>query len=264
MRVRPGECRFVAAETPLPSVRQLAAAAGLAATVLPIEPGLRKLFQGSVSILSSAGLVLGLVLDQRRAVRLAASIAEPVEGAAMLRRRRLSDYYRPAWELLPWGIAAATLGAVFLRGGSDLRLHQGLWVYPLLQFTLGALLLGLALRKLVAAPCISRLPRALSATPAAAAREDDRIRRIEIRHAFQARTGIMVLLGCMAWERMTGAVWVGPAQWAIVVLLLAIFARYAVQAHAAPPAGDQARAGIRRQAGSGSVGSGGLVDRRCD
>jgi protein-S-isoprenylcysteine O-methyltransferase Ste14 len=205
----------------------LAAAALIVAFALPLDTGPRKIALGVISLCSTFGLVAGYAFAYRTILRFAEELPPAAVRSEGLLPRTLTGYYSPAWEILPWGLGAATLAATVLlagRTGAEAGLSDATtWIVPGAQIVLNVLLFLLTLIRVRTPLCPSPLDRKTTDDPEGLVIAEERIRRLEVRDSLRSRVGLILLLAVMQLDRLKVIGWGKTAQWAIVVALLALF-----------------------------------------
>lgn len=216
--------------------------AALAVLVFPFGYREEKITLAIVSIASSLGLVFGFLSDRRRFVEILDLLPESRYRVASLRRRRLRDYYAPAWELVPVLIILATIALTIWivrstpsTAGTSIELTTPkLWIFPLLQIAILGVLttLGIsAATKPTQADCLTKT-RIYNGRPEEALHQVEHLRRAEVAYLLMAKVGVLLLLGisqmrnARALVGMESGLVLGTARWIVVFVLFILFARY--------------------------------------
>jgi hypothetical protein len=213
----------------------------LVAFALPLTTGQKKITLGVISLLSTAALLIGYVLDSRRMTALTRQFPEANLRIASLEPRTIGHFYPLAWEAVPLFLLAATVALTLLLGpgtdgtsgpGEAARLDRRFWILPLLQMLFIGVMFRLT-RLRVAGWCgIMPRARAFHGTPEEALRLDERFRWYELRHSLMAKITVLLLLATMQLRLLTQsanpplAPYLSATEWVIVVVLLLEFAIY--------------------------------------
>ncbi|MBD3161435.1 MAG: hypothetical protein GF346_04415 [Candidatus Eisenbacteria bacterium] len=213
----------------------------LAALVLPLDYGTRKVAIAAVSIVSSLALGIGMILDRRRFARITEQLPAPEHRFASLRPRRLTDYVPAPAELLPVAIIGVTILWTFRTmeeivvpgTGETVSLASvKTWVLPAVQVLLYGFLTFLAASRSALSGSFASAARAYTDRPAEALERDERQRGREIRYFFWSKSGVVLLLGFLQIRRIAllkgsdTAPELGTAIWILVLILFALFLSY--------------------------------------
>jgi hypothetical protein len=207
----------------------LLAGALLVALVLPLSHGSRKLLMAVVSLTSTAGLIWGYLTTYRALYRIAAELPDPGRRVAGLEPRRLSNYYSPWREILPWGLVALTAGLTVYfarRPDAAVRLSEArAWFRPATQVVLNLALLVLTQVRVRSHTCLA-LGRKTWMDQKEFLELEEQNRRTEARASYWSRVGIVVLTGVMQARVLGIAPWGPAAEFGIVVVMMLFFARH--------------------------------------
>lgn len=224
------------------AARALGALLLLAAAALALLPGpshaQRKVGLTFVSLASSAGLLVQLLVEQRALRALAALLPPPAMRSASLEPRRLDRYY-PAWlESAPWLAFAVTVSFTIL---AVRRMLPGLpaelaavaesvelWLAPLAQLLFAGMGALAARSVLHGRPLISQQSRSSLGDPAVAIRLEETLRRIKLRGLLGVRLTIVLMFALMQARRIYapgdhGGL-LAAAVWGLVAVMLGLFA----------------------------------------
>jgi len=222
----------------------------LAAVGLALLPGLpyaqRKIGLALVSLASSAGLVVQMLIERGALRAIAAQVPPPAVRSASLAPRRLEQYYSPSLETLPTLVLCVTVAFTILAmrrllpglppGFEAVRDAAELWFAPLAQlvFVIGGMLAARGL--LHGGALLSQHSRASLGDPAAALRIEDALRRVKLRGLLAVRIAIVVMFGLMQVRRVCAPLdsggWLAGAVWGLVAVMLGLFAGLMLRAAA--------------------------------
>ncbi len=214
----------------------------LAALGLTFLPGMtypqRKIGLTFVSLASSAGLLLQMLLERGVLRSIASLVPPPAVRSASLEPRRLDHYYAASLESVPILAFAATvaftilavraklpgLPATFAASGDSATL----WIAPLAQlvFAIGG---ALAARgALLGQPLLSQQSRASLGDPATAIQLEEALRRVKLRGLIAVRIAIALMFALMQVRRVYAPLdhgnWMAVGVWGVVAAILGLFA----------------------------------------
>ena len=170
--------------------------AALAAFVVPLDLGHRKLALGVISLLSSGTLVAGYASDVRTVNRFRAGLPDPQVRVAGLKPRSISLAYPPAWEALPVVLILATLTAtVWAMHHGVLGFSVRAWAKPTVQILYFLFTMALTFFQVRSGSCLTWRARNLQVSPDQALALSERINRREILFLFYCRVAIVLMLG---------------------------------------------------------------------
>ncbi len=214
----------------------------LAAVGSALVPGLadpqRKIGLALVSLGSSAGLGIQMLLERRALQAIAAQVPPPAVRSASLEPRRLGHYHPTALEGVPMLVFCLTVAFTLLamRGllpglppaFETARDTVELWLAPLAQlvFAIGG---ALAARGVLhGGALLSQRSRASLGDPANALRVEDALRRVKLRGLLAVRIAIVVMFALMQVRRVyapaEGGGWLAGVVWGLVAVMLGFFA----------------------------------------
>lgn len=173
-------------------------ALALLAFVLPLDPHGQKIGLATVSLVSSATMLIGFFTDIAKIRRLSASLPDPSTRVAGLRPRSISSSYPIVLEALPILITLATIGGTIwaMRHGAALS-GIGPWVRPAVQIFYILLTLSLSIFQVRTGSCLTWKARSFQSSPEQAIALTDRIIRLEVRYLLICRVAMALLFGIM-------------------------------------------------------------------
>ncbi len=170
--------------------------AALAAFVVPLDLGHRKLALGVISLLSSGTLVGGFVSDVRTVNRFRTGLPDPQVRVAGLKPRSISLAYPPAWEALPIALILATLTAtVWAMHHGVLEFGVRVLARPTVQIFYFLITMALTVFQVRSGSCLTWRARNFQVSPDQALALSERINRREILFLFYCRVAIVLMLG---------------------------------------------------------------------
>jgi hypothetical protein len=201
---------------------------------LSVEPGTRKLGLAVVSLASSLILAIGMFVGRRATTQIAALLPESGVRSAVLEPRSLGRYYPILWEwvgpVLLLATVLLTVLAVPRIPGGESNGFWGLWIRPFFQGTYLLFTCILSYRLAGQYALIPQASRSYAGSPEEVAALDDTLRVLKLRILLAVKVLVTLMIGLMQFRKvqeLTGGastVWVGPAIWALVALLLVLFA----------------------------------------
>lgn len=199
----------------------------LAAFVLPLDPGPRKLILACLSLVSSGSMITGYLLDRRRVLRIVRDLPESDRAIASLRPRSLRTFYHPAWEAVPFGIL--TLSAfVTIRANPP---GFAPWLFLVFQAVIIFYMTAVSWNAVNRHSCLTPRTKTFHRSPEEALRLEHRLRAMEVRHSFLTKIALSILFAVIQVRRFAGVS--EPARGLLFVLelvmifvVMAWFVRY--------------------------------------
>lgn len=199
----------------------------LAAFVLPISPGARKLTLAAISITSSAAMIIGYLQDRSKVMRIERSLPQAERLIASLEPRSLRTFYHPAWEAVP-PLFLLLSAAVTIRAGTP---GIAPWIFLALQAAFVLYMSIVTLHGVNRHSCLTPRTKSFHGSPEQALALERRMRRVEVRHSLISKIVISILFTTIQMRRFSGASeqtrgWLLIIELGMIFAVMAWFVRY--------------------------------------